>query len=51
MVLRKQADDIFGKVAHVFANHEANMASNDLLIVDHSITKLGSDPLGVLNVC
>ena len=40
MILRKQADDILSEVAHVFTNHEADVATHDLLIVDSLIAKL-----------
>ena len=51
VVLTKKAYDIVCEIAHVFANQEADVAANNLLIVDYVVSELLSNPLSICNIC
>jgi hypothetical protein len=51
VILREEIDNIVGEVTHVFSNKEADMSANDLLIMNHMVPELFSNPLSVCDVC
>ena len=50
MVLLEQSHDVICEVTHVFADHKANMATLDLLVVDDCVSDCVPYPLGIFNV-
>ena len=51
VILTKKTYDIVCEIAHVFAKQEADVAANNLLIVDYVVSELLSNPLSICNVC
>ena len=50
MILLEQVHDVFSEVGHVFADHEADVATLDFLVVDDSVSDCVLHPQSVLDV-